>query len=53
MLPRNPEHWPEPWRHALAEREAIMQFDGGMEQEWARREAEADIRRQAAREVQR
>jgi hypothetical protein len=44
-LPQKRSDWPAEWLELWAERSAIMQFEGGMLQNQAEKEAEEDIRR--------
>ncbi len=46
-LPLRVYDWPENWRELWRERSAIMQFEAGLTESEADREAEKDIRRVA------
>ena len=48
QLPIDSARWPAAWREALAERAAIMEFDGGMGRRDAERMAMECVRREAA-----
>jgi hypothetical protein len=50
ILPLNRQDWPPEWHELWAERVGIMQFEGGMLQSRAEREAESDIRKVAERQ---
>ena len=49
QLPPKIEDWPEPWRYAVEERAAIMEFHGGLPRDEAERLAEQRVRLEHAR----
>jgi len=49
-LPTFLYNWPAYWQERWEERAAIMEFQGNMTREQAEKQAEQDIRRQAAEE---
>lgn len=44
-LPDDRNSWPEDWRERFEERAAIMEYEGGLSEEEAEREAEQQVRK--------